>query len=204
MYTLALLLNNGSKGGWLKTRNLLNEAKHKDKWVDFNSKALLMLLVKVGMTTQTVAKRILQWESKCHHKLVCLHPEYPMPLGKTSLLERFKKLSISSLRSSVQFRQYTTFQDNVKGFFVPRDVMKAEKEIHEALKMRFGRGDVYCTGCVEKAKSTHKESNLLSLLKKKDFVQSDYNVHVEWFPIPKKKLNEVFKTIDLICLRYLP
>lgn len=163
-----------------------------------------MLLVKVGMTTQTVAKRIQQWESKCQHKLVCLHPEYDMPLSQNSLLDRFKRLTISSLRHSAQFRQYTTFQDNVKGFFVPRDVLKAEKEIHEQLKNRFGRGDVYCTGCVEKAKNKHNESSLLTLFKKKDFVQSDYNVHVEWFPIPKKKLHEVFKIIDLVCLRVMP
>lgn len=204
VYTLASLLKN-SKDGWLKTRNLLTDLKHKDRWVTFNSKALLLILVKVGMTTQTVAKRIQQWESKCHHELVCLHPQYPGPVSQPkSLMDRFRRLSLNSQAHSAQFRQYTTFQDSAKGFFVPRDVMRAEKEIHEALKQKFGRGDVYCTGCVEKAKTKHKESNLLSLFKKKDFMLSDYNVHVEWFPIPKHKLHEVYRIIDLICMRYLP
>jgi len=194
-----------SKDGWLKTRNLLAKSKDKDRWVTFKSKSLLLILVKVGMTTQTVAKRIQQWESKCHHKLVCLHPEYHIPAALSgSFLERFRGLTLSAQKTSAQFRQYTTFQDNIKGFFVPRDVLRAEKEIHDELKQKFGRGDVYCTGCVEKGKAEHKESRLFDLFRKKDFMQSDYNVHVEWFPIPKNRIHEVYKIIDRICLRYLP
>lgn len=197
LYTLASLLDSKSKNDWLKTRNLLLKSKHKDQWVTFNSKKLLVLLVKVGMTTQTVAKRILQWEAKCHHKLVCLHPDHPStPRKPLSFLQRFANLKVDD--------QYATFQDNVKGFFVPRDVLRAEKEIHGALKERYGRGDVYCTGCVEKAKHEHKESSILDLFRKKEVLQSDYNVHVEWFPIPKKNLHDVYKIIDSICLRYLP
>lgn len=204
VYTLASLLDN-SKDGWLKTRNLLTKSKDKDRWVTFKSKSLLLILVKVGMTTQTVAKRIQQWESKCQHKLVCLHPEYKFPGSQSgTFLEKFRGLTLSAQKTSAQFRQYTTFQDNIKGFFVPRDVLRAEKEIHDELKQKFGRGDVYCTGCVEKANAEHKESSVFDLLRKKDFMQSDYNVHVEWFPIPKNRLHEVYKIIDRICLRYLP
>lgn len=204
VYTLASLLDN-SKDGWLKTRNLLSESKDKDRWVTFKSKSLLLILVKVGMTTQTVAKRIQQWESKCQHKLVCLHPEYNIPGAQSgSFLERFRGLTLSAQKTSAQFRQYTTFQDNIKGFFVPRDVLRAEKEIHDELKRKFGRGDVYCTGCVEKAKAKHKGSSFFDLFRKKDFMQSDYNVHVEWFPVPKNRMHEVYKIIDRICLRYLP
>lgn len=201
VYTLAQLLNKNNKGDWLKTRNLLSDPKNKDKWINFNARELNMLLVKVGMTTQTVAKRILQWEAKCNHKIECLYPNAPKDPSKPSLLKRLERLSLKNWSSPTA---YQSFQPNAQGFFVPRDVMRAEKDIHDLLKLKFGRGDVYCTGCVAKAQEEEKGLSFLSLFKKKEFVESDYNVHVEWFPIPKKQMSEVYRIIDSVCLRYLP
>lgn len=204
VYTLAALLSKTQGGGFLKTRNLLTNAKHKDKWVDFNAKRLDVMLVKVGMTTQTVSKRILQWESKCNHKIECLYPN-SHKFQSSSFLQRFERLSLNGRHKAPEF---ATFQDDAKGFFVPRDVMRAETEIHHLLKLKFGRGDVYCTGCVaklqEETKAKEKPFSLRTLFNKKEFIESDYNVHVEWFPIPKKQMMEVYRIIDSVCLKYAP
>lgn len=202
VYTLASLLNKNNAGGWLKTRNLLNNPNDKDKWVDFNARKLEMLLVKVGMTTQTVSKRILQWEAKCNHKIECLYPSSPKdPSQPLSLARKFQRLTLKNWTAPLP---YQSFQENAHGFFVPRDVMRAEKQIHDLLKLTFGRGDVYCTGCVAKAQEQEKGFSLQNLFKKKEFVESDYNVHVEWFPIPKKRMKEVYSIIDSVCLKYVP
>lgn len=202
VYTLAELLNKNNRGGWLKTRNLLADPKNKDKWIDFNARELDMLLVKVGMTTQTVSKRILQWEAKCNHKIECLYPSSPKdPSQPLSFLKKFERLTLRNLSST---SAYQSFQENAHGFFVPRDVMRAEKQIHDLLKLKFGRGDVYCTGCVAKAQEKEKGFSLQNLFKKREFVESDYNVHVEWFPIPKRQMKEVYRIIDSVCVKYVP
>lgn len=221
IYTLESILESES-GNWLKTRNL-PDAKDKKKWVAFDSRKYL--LVKVGMTTQTVAKRLLQWENQCSHKLVCLNPDYRVNTER-SLVERMKLLA---LKPTAQVRQYTTFQQDSNGFFVPQNVMQAEREIHSILRQKYGRGDVQCTGCVDRAKrqesaktapgnstaeagsSSKKDSGLKSitnglvqLFKKKDFLQGNYNIHVEWFAVPRDKVHEVYTVIDEVCVRYLP
>lgn len=202
VYTLAQLLNKNNRGGWLKTRNLLSSPKDKDRWVDFDAKKLEVLLVKVGMTTQTVSKRILQWEAKCNHKIECLYPTSPHnPSQPLSILKRFERLSLKSKSTA---SEYQSFQEHAHGFFVPRDVLRAEKQIHDLLKLKFGRGDVYCTGCAAKAQEKEKNFSLQNLFKKKDFRESDYNVHVEWFPIPKKQMKELYRIIDSVCLKYVP
>lgn len=195
MYTLASLLGKQSK--WLKTRNLVPNEQN-DKWVTFNARKLDLMLIKVGMTTKTVAKRILQWEQKCNHKLVCLYPDSEHE-KKLSLLEKFKLLSLKSKQTPCT---YSAFQETQKGFFVGQQLPAAEREIHSVLKLKFGRGEVHCTGCVEK-RAEEAKRGIFKILSKKDPFE-DYNVHVEWFPIPKKMLRDVYKIIDTICMKYTP
>lgn len=195
VYTLASLLGRKTDKN-VRTRNMLPNKP--DQWVSFDAKKSKMMLVKVGMTTQTVAKRILQWEAKCHHKLACLYPDSHQWVS-LSWLDRFRRMLLKD--NHKQFDdEFLTFHETERGFFVPRDVSRAEREVHDVLKLRFGKGDVYCTGCVEKS----KEANRSRLLRKSGFMESDYNVHVEWFPVPKNRMNEVFSVIDNVCSRYDP
>lgn len=194
VYTMALLLAARADADWLKTRNLVRDAKYRDQWVPFNAKKLDVMLVKVGMTTKTVAARIAQWELKCNHKLVCLYPDSHKM--HQSLSDRLKLLSLHKK----PLPTFATFDKQEKGFFVPKEVYRAEREIHGILKAQFGRGQVHCTGCVEKAAEDPKK--LLDMFRKKPPAEPEYNVHVEWFPIPRKKLTDVYHIIDSICMKH--
>lgn len=199
LYTMASLLNK-EKGEWLRTRNLLGSRK--DEWTTVNPLKHKMMLVKVGMTTQKVDDRIKQWESKCGHKLVCLHPNASLPKSGLSLTDYFRKLTISKSPSA----SLASFRATDRGFFVPRNVWHAEQEIHGELKKLFGRGDVYCQGCMEDKGHHELSTGLTGLFKKNnsdDFIsRRDYNVHTEWFPIPLKRMDDVYHIIDSVCTRY--
>lgn len=191
VYTMSSLLKRNRGRSLFKTRSLKGQG---DKWVDYDPQTLKVILVKVGMTTQTVAKRILQWEAQCNHKLVTLYPNTTSH-PKLSLAERLKRLSLHSRVAS----SYPTFIDEEMGFFVPKELAKAEGEIHQLLELRYGRRPIYCSGCVKKEEA---KSNILDIFKRKEFLASNYNVHREWFPIPKYDIAEVYKIIDTVCVRY--
>ncbi|PSK40452.1 hypothetical protein C7M61_000092 [Candidozyma pseudohaemuli] len=192
IFTLASLMTRDG-GDFFKTRNL--ELEKKGQWVNFSPKRLEYMFVKVGMTTKTVDLRLLQWEKQCNHKLVCLHPGSE---GKDlTLVEKLKRLSIRKDKYP-----YHTFQPSDKGFYAGRSVWQAEQEIHGFLKQRYGGGTVYCQGCIDKAKEEEKGSRLLKFFKRKEETLSEYKVHVEWFPIPKSELREVFRIVDTVCMRY--
>lgn len=187
IYTIASLLSKQSQDGWLRTRNL--DPKHKGKWVAYSSK-LEFLLVKVGMTTKSVDVRIRQWEDQCNHKLQALYPGGPAL--KRSLLDRLGLLSVKD-------EHYPSFQQDQHGFWAATDVRAAEREIHKELGLLYGRGDMRCTGCVKKAE---EESRRFDIFRKKEFLEGQYNVHVEWFPVPKKGMNSVYSVVDRVCQRH--
>uniref|UniRef100_A0A0L0NPL1 DUF1766-domain-containing protein n=1 Tax=Candidozyma auris TaxID=498019 RepID=A0A0L0NPL1_CANAR len=195
LYTLASLMQKDG-GKFFKTRNL--EPTRKNEWVDFSPKRLDYMFVKVGMTTKTVDLRLLQWEKQCNHKLVCLHPGYEGQ--EQSLVEKLKRLSIT--RRRYDKHSYSTFQVSDKGFYAARNVWLAEQEIHALLKKRYGGGPVYCQGCVESAHEGKLHRFLQFFRRKEDLLSANYKVHVEWFPIPKKELREVFRIVDSVCMRY--
>lgn len=199
MYTLQSFLED--KAGTIKTRNLINSTKNRDQWVDMKIKKSKMLLIKVGMTTKTPAIRILQWEAKCNHKLRCLYPN-SYDFKSTSLMDRFRALSLNSRPAENRF--FLTFHESSKGFYVPRDVLHCERDIHGLLKLKFGRGEIHCTGCVDKTKAAASSRSGLSLLNLLSFKskEPEFNVHNEWFPVPKNMIHEVYSIIDSVCQRY--
>lgn len=195
IYTLASLLNKGG-GEFFKTRNL--EPSSNGKWVNYSPQKLEYMFVKVGMTTKTVEVRLQQWEKMCNHKLVCLHPGCEGQ--EQSLVAKLKRLSLSRRHDKYDYR---TFQMSDKGFYAARNVWLAEQEIHALLKKRYGGGPVYCQGCIEQAKEEKKGHRILQFFRRKeDLPGKEYKVHVEWFPIPKTEIREVFKIVDSVCMRY--
>lgn len=174
VYTLTDLLTLSEKL-WLTVQNLPNSKRRdQDKWKPFNSKKCDWTFVKVGMTTQTVSQRLVQWERKCSHSLTCLQPN--VRYFKMSFLDRFKSLSI---------KNYHTYRDN--GFYC-NQAATAESEIHQRLREIYGKGEVYCSGC---APVSPQDSN------------KQYKIHVEWFLVPKKEIPIIFEVIDEVCKKYI-
>lgn len=190
VYTLSAFLSRDRKGGWIQARNLINPAKNVNKWVDVNINRLDIILIKVGMTTKTPAVRILQWQMKCNHELTCLYPK-SHSFGKTSFLDAFKRLTIKS-------SSFSTYDASANGFYSPKNIAAVEKKIHTLLKKEYGRGEIQCTGCIEKSESVEKPGFFRKLLPKKA-EPALFNVHNEWFPVPKRSLDEVFRKIDMVC-----
>ncbi|KAK6456641.1 uncharacterized protein RJT20DRAFT_1237 [Scheffersomyces xylosifermentans] len=220
IYTMTRLLNPKGRNekSWLKVKNL-PDAKNKDDWQTFNSAKSHYMLLKIGMTTQTVDRRLKQWQSKCHHELTCVYPNFsggpktvdrvgsspfaptldetpasqPSPSG---ILKLFKKLSLNNSEdASPSVTRFKSFRSN--GFYCSHNLDLSEQEIHRTLHRKYGKGDVYCTGCASKeAKKAAKRKNGDPPFKK------DYNIHVEWFLVPKDDLEYVYRLIDSTCQKY--
>lgn len=190
VYTLSSFLSRDKKGGWIQARNLINPAKNANKWVDLNINKLELILIKVGMTTKTPAVRIMQWQMKCNHDLTCLYPK-SHKLGKNTFLDAFKRLTIKE-------KSYSTYDSSAYGFYVPKNIAAVEKQVHTLLKKEYGRGEIQCTGCIEKNESFEKPGCVGNLLAKTSKLTL-FNVHNEWFPVPKQSIDEVFGMIDLVC-----
>lgn len=202
VYTLTRLLSNNDKNWSLKVRNLPNvSSKHRDTWVPFKSEKSPYMLIKVGMTTQTVQRRLRQWQDKCHHELTCLHPQKKIESSNKLdlIIHRFKGLSIKKEPGKLR-----TYNGDQFGFLCPRGVNVAESEIHKMLIAKYGSGDVYCTGCKENSpiENSSKLKTLKERLHTKDPFRNGYNIHVEWFLIPKKDLDTVYQLIDMVCSKY--
>lgn len=190
VYTLASFFSTKHNEGWIQTRNLTKD-KHVNKWVDLDMKKLDVLLIKVGMTTKSPAIRIRQWEDKCHHKLTHLYP-HSHSFKKFSLSEAFRGLSIGS--SKANFRSY---ESSARGFYNSKNALRAEKLIHDALRGKYGRGQIQCTGCVLK-KELAPSSKWPLILKGRN-ESNPHNIHTEWFPVPRREIEDIFKIIDYIC-----
>ncbi|KAM9928625.1 hypothetical protein OXX59_001701 [Metschnikowia pulcherrima] len=203
VYTLSSFLSKHADGGWIQTRNLSRDKRHQDKWVDVDMRRSHKMLVKVGMTTKTPAVRIAQWEAKCNHKLQCLYPGSHPHLGKSGLSRMFSGLS---LKENKEAKKYSAYVENHHGFFVPRNILHCEQQIHQILKSKFGRGEIHCTGCYDKPAAPEESQSFLDMFRQKDdpSAKTDYNIHNEWFPIPRKKLGEVFSIINGECTKYMP
>lgn len=183
VYTLASLAL--GKGG-LKARNLPSTpAQNRLKWTDFPSKGPYTL-IKVGMTTQTVQKRLLQWEHKCGHQLTCLDPTLPEP---KLLVARMAQLCVLEKPA----RSYTSWRDG--GFYTARNVAMTESKVHAVLRQRYGRGDVLCTGC----RPDTTDGKWLPKERAKPGSEA-YGIHVEWFLVPRTALSSVYELIDQECL----
>ncbi|CAI5759637.1 unnamed protein product [Candida verbasci] len=158
----------------------LPDAKIRDKWLQFNNKSPY-ILVKIGMTTRFPDQRIKEWENKCNHKLINVGPRNKRFIYKQNFLERLSCLSIQD--------NYERYRDD--GFFVNKNLKLVESSIHKALKDKYGKGDVYCSGClVDKSVAPKKDSPF----------NTSYNVHTEWFLILKKEIEQVYNIIDSTCV----
>lgn len=194
IFTLRKLITEKGPSTWFSVKNM-PDAKSRDKnmWVPFESRKSRYILVKVGMTTLNVDRRIRQWEDKCHHELACIYPGSNLKVKGGSfdrLVMQLKELTLSE-------GKLLTYDAAQHGFFCSSDVGKAEKHIHATLKSIYGRGDVYCSGC----RDINQGSKLHSRVPhKRAPFDGEYNIHIEWFSIPKKDLTKLYKIIDKICL----
>ncbi|KAI5949923.1 hypothetical protein KGF54_005401 [Candida jiufengensis] len=168
-----------------KVKNIPNTTKrNKDKWINFKSKKSPYILIKIGMTTQLPNIRIKQWELKCGHELVNLNPKNSYLIENKSLIEKLLCLNINEKDNP----SYNRFKND--GFYCEENLKLIESTIHQKLRQKYGKGDVYCSGCLQDDKlHTEKTSPL----------KTNYNVHIEWFLIPKKDLEEIYKLIDYTC-----
>lgn len=193
IYTLSVLLNK-NRVLKLKVRNVKDKSgKNIDEW-QVLSQSSPYILVKVGMTSQTVEKRLKQWEEKCHHRLSCLCPnnEAAAYIKSSSssmnrLISKFSKLKIGN-------KIYKSFQEGNDGFYCQTNLGLAETEIHSRLREKYGYGDVICSGCAKNNKHIKLENNTSA--------QKAHNIHVEWFYVPRKDLEFIFDIIDTTCLKY--
>ncbi|CCE82867.1 Piso0_002619 [Millerozyma farinosa CBS 7064] len=193
IFTLRKLIAEKGPSTWFSVKNMPDtKSRDKNMWVPFEARKSKYLLVKVGMTTLNVDRRIKQWEEKCHHELACVHPGSNLKVKGSSvdrLLMQFKELMLSE-------RKFSTYNAAQRGFFCSSDVSKAEKDIHATLKRIYGRGDVYCSGCRDADQGSKAQSR--ALCKRAPF-DGAYNIHIEWFSIPKKDLTKLYKIIDDTC-----
>lgn len=152
-------------------------------WVSYDYKKSDFILLKIGMTSQSVEARLSQWEKKCNHKLAVVNPKTDKRFNG-NLVNYFKRLSVKD-------EVYNTF--NGDGFKVSHHLSQAESEVHKVLRELYGKGLVFCKGCINDQDSTTKSNDL--------FING-CNIHIEWFLVPKKSLKMVYSVIDQICLRY--
>lgn len=190
--------------GWnFQVKNIPQTKKrHKDKWTRFKSDRSPYILVKIGMTTQLPNIRIKQWEQKCKHELVNLGPrnQYLVKV-REHWWERFKRLTIRDDKESGgnantvgdDTSPYTFQRFKNDGFHCKKNLKQVELKVHSTLREKYGKGDVYCSGCVPDDELTVNK-NL-----KRAPLQNNYKVHIEWFLIPKADLQSVYKTIDELC-----
>ncbi|ANB13031.1 hypothetical protein AWJ20_1309 [Sugiyamaella lignohabitans] len=101
-------------------RSLFGKIFHNSRGSDREIPSRAML-VKVGQTTKTPAKRLAEWRAKCQHPIVLLSP-----------------LATSSASNSFDYSKqgWPTVQ-----------ARPTEAAIHNELRALFGKGHVECTGC---------------------------------------------------------
>lgn len=178
------------KGWTFKVKNIPNTStRNKDKWIKFKSRSSPYILIKIGMTTQLPNIRIKQWENKCKHELVNLGPQNEH-LIKPYLhwWQKFLCLRIDDDDTELRLSRFKK-----DGFYCEENVSVVENIIHQQLRKKYGKGDVYCSGCIpDDALIKNKDKEKVPL-------QSNYNVHVEWFLIPKQDIREVYRLIDQTC-----
>lgn len=192
VYTLSAFFD--KQKAYIQTRNLLSKDR-KDEWVNVDTRKTPTILVKVGMTTKTPAIRIQQWEAKCNHSLKHIYPESASK--KSGFLQKFKRLTMDPVGS------YHTYDNQLRGFRAAKNILDCETQIHANLRKRYGRGSVQCTGCLESTPETSRSLGFRDFFGKNlTQAETNYNIHNEWFPVPRKNLHEVFTVIESVCQRY--
>ncbi|EGW30668.1 uncharacterized protein SPAPADRAFT_155740 [Spathaspora passalidarum NRRL Y-27907] len=198
MYTFTNFVINGGTPWSFQVQNLPDcSSRKKNKWVDFKAKKSPFILIKIGMTTKTVNTRLKEWESQCHHDITNLGPmnRHLVVEHESSvkmLISKFLNLNISShhvINSNIS--SYRRYKDN--GFYCKQNLDLVEQKIHQSLRDTYGKGDVYCKGCVT-SKSPGKTKSGAPFPK--------FNTHKEFFLIPKKDIDSVYELIDSMCIRY--
>ncbi|CUM65092.1 uncharacterized protein PRCAT00002717001 [Priceomyces carsonii] len=200
VYTLRLLLDKKGRKLWLKVRNLPGVgSKHRDEWVDFNTRKSSFIIIKIGMTTHSVAFRLKQWEAKCHHELSVMHPRsLESDRGSLSrLIDKLRNLNIQ------ETRRLQTYRHEDSGFHCKKSLQYVELEVHKIMRAKYGYGDVLCLGCnvSDGIKKTPKGSALTASKNQRDHFSDGYNIHIEWFLIPRKDLDLVLNMIDSVCFQ---
>lgn len=194
VYTLRQLISGKiSNENPLMVKNLPNtRERDRDRWVQYDMKCPYTL-IKVGMTTQTVEHRLQQWHQKCGHQISPLSPYDSTHKKKrffSTFLSRFKNLSLDDYLE--------TYNEDIGGFVCNTAVSAVEKEIHLRLIERYGKGIVYCTGCMKQ--ENQKRSSWIQKIKGEEPFLKEHNYHVEWFLVPKNELKWVYRMIDKKCL----
>lgn len=188
MYTMSNFLN-PPKNWNFKVKNLPNSSK-RDKWLDFNSKKSPYILIKIGMTTQTPKTRIKQWQEKCHHDLTNVGPP-----NKNLIIKKHRHDYHDWLKMfmclTILDPEYNRWRDD--GFYCKNNLKLIELTIHRELHNKYGKGDVYCIGCLQDNHENKRDDN-------NSLFGNSYNVHVEWFLIPKRDIDQVYRLIDSICM----
>lgn len=188
IYTLKKFFDNHEKD-WFKVKNLPNDSKNKQKWSLFELKKSPFVFLKIGMTSQTVLARIKQWEDKCKHDIILINPRTDSVVMQPKSISRlFKCLCLSDVEIHSNPDNYSSLTDQ-GGFFCKTNLTKAESEIHQILRQKYGSGVIYCRGCSDAAQADG------------EFVNG-YNIHVEWFLIPKDLLSLVYSIINTVCKKY--
>ncbi|KAI5952042.1 hypothetical protein CANMA_005121 [Candida margitis] len=190
IYTMQSFLQ-PPKGWTFKVKNIPNTStRNRDKWINFKSRSSPYILVKIGMTTQLPNVRIKQWENKCKHELVNLGPQNEHLIkSRLHWWQKFLCLSIDD-DGDTEMRLSRFKKD---GFYCEENVNTVESMIHQQMRKKYGKGDVYCSGCISDEALTRNKN------KEKVPLQNNYNVHVEWFLIPKQDLRDVYRLIDQTC-----
>ncbi|CAK9441091.1 uncharacterized protein LODBEIA_P49600 [Lodderomyces beijingensis] len=164
--------------------------RHRDKWISFKSIKSPYILIKVGMTTQLPNVRIKQWELKCKHELVNMGPANShLAKPHLSWWQRMANLSLEDgQRVDATYRNLQN-----EGFYCNGNLKNVEMAIHSKLRANYGKGDVFCSGCVSDDDLTVNKSTKAVPLR------HNFKVHVEWFLVPKTDLTSVYKLIDETC-----
>lgn len=152
------------------------------------------ILIKIGMTTRNdVSIRLAEWRKQCKREIIPINPSRALQFysldsntrhgKKSNIIDKVSRLfskldlsggSTSSKTSSTatQTLNLSTYQRNGFRCTHPRDV---EREIHEWLWHKYGKGNVLCEAC-------HK-------------------THHEWVRVPVREMVSIMYTIEGICSR---
>ncbi|GMM35446.1 hypothetical protein DASC09_027710 [Saccharomycopsis crataegensis] len=178
--------------------------------VPFDSKHFI--LVKIGLTTQPVTKRIQQWQKQCNHDITLVSPDILKQASPSSLSSLFSKLNIDDPyysknklsfnpkgfltnlggRNKISEGNFRCFNHHDNSFYCQNNLREIERKIHSQLRYEFGTVEMECVNC-------SLNNSKRNTPKGKDTMESNKVIHREWFVIPKVSLIEVFLKIDFIC-----
>lgn len=184
IYTLThLLLKSPKQADWLKIQ------VSPSKWENFNPANFI--LVKIGLTTTLVNKRIGQWRDQCHHDITIIEPNVLKDSSDTSLLSLFKGLNFKENtkkllmnmgnKERLNHSELKCFRANNNGFYCGKNLAEIETMIHKSMREKYGKVELYCDNCSS--------------------VVHGKKIHREWFLVPRTSLVTVFYLVDKISYK---